>query len=208
MRRPRTLSHARARTALRTPLTTVPLVALGLLLAACGGGVEADAGGAAPAPDTTSTETTAAPTTNDSKPADIHGDAAEARAVYDRYWSAWRIANNPPEPMNEQLRETAADPLLTETTSAITTRANAGVSMVPSPDDQYSHEVRSVTVEGDEASIVDCSIDDAVLVSESGQVLNDAVETRLIEARLIRIEGQWRVSDLKTLWRSDGVKPC
>jgi hypothetical protein len=66
-----------------------------------------------------------------------------------------------------------------------------------------------VGLEGDQALVADCGIDDAVVYDiVSGSRLNDVVETRLWRIEVRRVEGRWRVYRLDTEQLWNGVSQC
>jgi hypothetical protein len=206
MRRPRTLSHARARTALRTPLTTVPLVALGLLLAACGGGVEADAGGAAPAPDTTSTETTAAPTTTSTAALSPEDEVA---ASYRQMWVAIVDSNSPPDPSSALLTQTMAGEQLAHAVAETSRNLELGVALrLPANSISTVGEI-DVVVEGSIASLASCVVDDAVLYeTRTGHVLNDRIVSGRTEAEALLTASGWRITQNRYVEKVEGSTGC
>jgi hypothetical protein len=205
MRRPRTLSHARARTAPRTPLTAVPLVALGLLLAACGGGVEADAGGAAPAPDTRSTETTPAPITTSTaalSPED------EVLAAVDGYWRTYFEANDPPDPNHPGFDRYFTGEAKAKSVANTQDRVESGRSIRSGPDGAFSATSRIMSVDGDRAQVAACVVDDSITVdTRTGQVLNDSTYTFRFILVVDVVSESWKVSGLTEVGRNEGIDP-
>jgi hypothetical protein len=206
MRRPRTLSHARARTAPRTPLTAVPLVALGLLLAACGGGVEADAGGAAPAPDTRSTETTPAPITTSTaalSPED------EVLAAVDGYWRTYFEANDPPDPNHPGFDRYFTGEAKAKSVGNASERRSAGLVVRLPPSTASRSESEVVSIDPQVAVVRNCVVDDSQLLdATTARVLNGSVVTSLLTLNLEHVDGTWKVASNFEEQRWDGVAGC
>lgn len=74
---------------------------------------------------------------------------------------------------------------------------------------QHTYEVVSVSIEGDEATVRDCTVDDAQTVSAtSGAVVSEGTTTELLEATLRRSDGQWRVATIDGLGHWEGAVTC
>jgi len=179
-----------------------------LLSGACGGGSASPAATPvtveAPAdtpPPITSAESTGATTVPSVK--------EEVAVAYAAYWTAWVAANNPPDPDHPALALAADGPALVWSRDQIAQRRAIGIVMRMASVPLYRHVVTGIAVDGDEAVVADCSIDDAVLVSrDSGAVLNDAVESRRITASVVRGESGWRVRTWEVVEAWEGVDGC
>ncbi|MCD9623748.1 hypothetical protein [Rhabdothermincola salaria] len=176
----------------------------GLLLAACG-----SSGSAAPATSTTteappSSTTTSTPTTTEAPTPE-----AEIEAVYRAFWDATITANNPPDPGSPALAESMADPMLAHVTEQVANRLETGQA-IRLPEGSLS-SVSNVEVEvvGEEATVMACVVDDAVVFDRaSGLVLNDRVTSGWTRATVRLVGDGWRVVSNEYTSRSEGVDGC
>lgn len=188
------------------------LVIIVLLGAACDSGDDGAAGGAGAdadptttAPETTTTTlpettTTAAPTPEE-----------EVLAAYAGYWAAVDDVFGPPvvTPDLPALPMHATGEVLEGViTNAERTRDRNEVYRVPE-DGLYSHQATVLSIEESTAIVRDCNVDDTVVIDTvSGDVLDDAVVTKLYIAMLVEEEGQWKVASLTKESEADGVAGC
>ena len=178
-------------------------VAVALLAAGCGGSEEPAAVGKVPAPSTTAS--TALTSTTLSR-------AETEQAVLDGYlanWEAWAAATNPPDPNFPGLAATRTGPALQAAVDQITAwRASGRVSHEPE-NSISENRVEVVSVNGEEALVRDCSIDDAlVVIGATGEVVNDQVETALFEGSMVLEGDRWKLQSLKVVESWDGVAGC
>jgi hypothetical protein len=86
---------------------------------------------------------------------------------------------------------------------------DAGRALQPSPNPVNFRRVTVVSVDGDSAVVQECFVDDGQVIERStGRVLNDTVATHSVQADLIRVDGQWRVSAATLIQRWEGVAGC
>ena len=172
-----------------------------LAVAACGG----DDGGAdgEEATDSTTPSTTSAPTTT-LDPRD------EVEASYLAYWDAFHKASM--DPVDPQLPELQAR--MTGDQSRATTRnlqnMQATGLAVKRPDGaRHTHAVIDVGIEGNEAIVHACSIDDLVTYEiATGRPTDDSIATKRYEATLVRESGEWKVRLVTETERVEGIVPC
>ncbi|HEV2071880.1 MAG TPA: hypothetical protein VGR26_19020 [Acidimicrobiales bacterium] len=178
-------------------------VGIVLLVAGCGGSGEPAAGGEVPPPDT------AAPTVPTSTTVDR---AQLEQAVLDAYlasWEAWDAATNPPDPDFPALAETNTGPALQAAVDQITAWKASGRAAYDPPNSISEHRAEVVRVDGREATVRDCSIDDGlVVIAATGEVVNDQVETALFEASMVIEDERWKVQSLKVMDTWEGVAGC
>jgi hypothetical protein len=194
---------------------TGALLAVALFLVACGS--EGDDGGAiaggGPGATSSTVETTVVTTTT-TVPATTTTAAPtpeeEALAAYQNYWRAVDEAFSPPraQPDLPALRQFATGEVLDIVGQVELAVSEDFVFRIPDGG-QYVHRAEVLAVDGDTATIRDCTIDDTVKeVASTGEVLDDAVSTRLYIAMMVREGGQWKLGVLnqETTW--EGVDGC
>lgn len=178
---------------LRRSLTSpTVLLAIVLLLTACnssedeggtiaGGAIDSTSSTAAEPVETTTTTalettTTAAPTIEE-----------EVLAAYLSYWQAVDVAFSPPQaqPDLPALRQYATGEVIDIVDAVQMALDEDYVYRIPDGG-QYVHRAEVLSVDGDTATVRDCSIDDTIQeVASTGEVIDDAVSTRLHLAMLV-----------------------
>jgi hypothetical protein len=165
-------SHAR--------LAVTLVAATVVLLAGCGSSDRSAR------PPSTASSLAIAPTTT-TKP-----DPTQAvLAAYQRYWQLWIEDNQPPNPDDPRLAEVETGAALASDREVIHQHAVAGEEF-RTPAHSRSHHAAKATVvpEAGRATVIDCAIDDGVVViASSGAIVNDAVETELWMADLVFVGG-------------------
>jgi len=195
------------------------LTALLLTAASCG-----DDGEASPASTTTteaSTSTTGSTTSNTSSTTSTTGGTTATTApgttpeqeVIDRYvgyWNARFTANEgTPDPDDPALREFATgeqlDAVITETQSNL----DEGLAFQRPAEPHNIQRVTVIEIDGDHAVVQECVVSDGVIVRrETGEVVNDEVNTHNVQAEMSRVDGVWKVSSARLLQRFKGVSGC
>jgi hypothetical protein len=205
MRRLPTSRHARARTAPLPLLAAASVLVLGLLGTACGG--TADAEDALPAPEETSTtETTAAPETTSTT---TLTPEQEVEAKYREMWDAVIVANNPSEPTSPALSHSMAGDSLQQAIAETTRNESLGLALRLPENSISSVSDVKVVVDGLEAQITACVIDDAVLFDpERGTVLNDRVVSGRTVATAVETSNGWRISNNAWTEKVEGPAGC
>lgn len=185
--------------------------ALALALALAGCGSAGDDG--QPAGETT---TTAAEATTTTAPPETTTTAAptpeeQVLAAYHAYWAAVDEAFGPPQvrPDLPALRQHATGEVLAGIVEAAESlKAEGGIFRIPE-NGQYVHRAEIVSIDGETATVRDCNIDDTVEENATtGEVLDDAVSTRLYIGMLVREDGQWKVAVLNREMTWEGVAGC
>lgn len=182
--------------------------AVALALAACGGDdgqSAADLTTSTTAEETTSTAppettTTAAPTPEE-----------EVLAAYQAYWAAVDEAFGPPQarPDLPGLRQYATGEALQGTIRNAEKALREDYVFQAPENGQYTRRAQVVAMDGQTATVRDCTIDDTVQSRAStGEVMDDAVSTRLFISMLVREEGQWKVATVNREDAWDGVAGC
>ena len=72
-----------------------------------------------------------------------------------------------------------------------------------------TNRVKVVEVVGDSATVQDCATNDGIIYRvASGQVLDEGVVTRSVEATMLAVDGVWRLADTRVLQEWKGVAGC
>ena len=181
--------------------TSVILALTLLLLAAC-----SDDSSPTVAPTSSSTAvTTAAPTTSTT------GDpAVEIVARYTQFWEVRFEANRDPvNPADPRLAQFATGAQLDNVLAETRQRRDQGLAVRRPEPSASTNRVKVVEVVGDTATLQDCATNDGIIYRvASGQVLDEGVVTRSVEATMLRIDGDWRLADTHVLQEWKGVAGC
>ncbi|MGH9030537.1 MAG: hypothetical protein ACRDZV_00280 [Acidimicrobiia bacterium] len=192
-------------------------VAIGLLLTAtlllapaCSGD---DDDGAIPTTSTTrrttSTTTVTASTSTTSTGA-ANSVEQEITARYTAFWDVRFKANqNPVNPSHPGLREYATGPQLDNVLAETTRNRDQGVAFRRPEQSVYERRVRVVRVDGEMASLQDCVTNDGIVYRVStGEVIDDSVNTRSLEAVMRLVDREWRLESTRVLQEWEGVAGC
>lgn len=175
------------------PALLVAFCAALVLAGACGGDDEPDADRQ---PTTTAPSTTASPEAAD--------EAALRQLAEDWYEAVEAIYVGDREP--EAAADYISDPYLSGFTEQVDQFKRSGRQAQITG--ESSHEIRSIIVEGDEATLIECVIDADVLLDADGSVLNDVVQANLYSTDAQRVDGGWRLTERETLAEEDGETSC
>jgi len=172
-----------------------------LLFAAC-----SDDSSPTVAPTSSSTAVTTAasttPTTAD--------PAAEIVARYTQFWEARFEANRDPvNPADPRLAQLATGAQLDNVLAETRQRRDQGLAVRRPEPSASTNRVKVVEIVGDNATLQDCATNDGIIYRvASGQVLDEGVVTRSVEATMLRIDGVWRLADTHVLQEWKGVAGC
>jgi hypothetical protein len=112
-----------------------------------------------------------------------------------------------PDPDDERPAETRTEPILSRVRDVLAD-AREDDLFVRYPDDRPPvPEILALEVDGEEATITVCIIDDAQQVRRSDErVIDDDVVTRFQETEMERVDGTWKIADgqSKGEWRDGG----
>ena len=91
-----------------------------------------------------------------------------------------------------------------------TQRSDQGLALRPAAEQvAEQHRVKVVSVEGDTTILQDCATDDDVVYRVSnGEVVNDRVTTRNVEATMRRVDGVWKLVHTRVVQTWEGVAGC
>ncbi len=155
------------------------------------------------------TTTTTRPTTTTTTEPE---QTAEEEAVerYLAFWDARFEANTEPvNPDHPGLRESADEDQLAQVVLETTQRRDQGLALRAADDPVAEHRVKVVRVDGETATLQDCVTDDDVVYRvTTGEVVNDRVGTRNVEATMRRIDGVWKLVHTRVVQTWEGVAGC
>lgn len=144
---------------------------------------------------------TSSPTTTTQSP------EAEVEAAYLAYRDMVTRLLEAPDPDDPELNERAADPNKAFLIDRLRTLVEQGRELRFGS--EHGYEVMSVSVDGDDATVRDCTVDDAQTVdAASGEVVSEGVTTELLEAALRRSDGMWRVVTIDGIEHWEGAVGC
>lgn len=201
--------------ATRSILSAVaPLVVVAMIVASCSDdGDQANAPSSSSSSSTTSTSTTTTePTTSSSAPPEDDAAALEAE-ITDRYlafWDARFEANTEPvNPDDPRLAEFATGAQLDNVVEETRQRVDAGLALRRPEDSVTERRPRVVELDGDEATIQDCAINDSIVYRvATGEVIDDSIVTRSVSATMRLVDGEWRLEGTRELQKWEGVAGC
>jgi hypothetical protein len=185
------------------------LLAGALVVGALAGCTPDDEGGE-PA-GTTAPPTTQAPvpgTTATTVPDD--GRTEDEREVAEAVASFWRAFIGYVDPDSEAppLERVAIDPALSKTRTYLDgVRGKGQYARRPSPGDLELH-IGEILIEGDEAVLSDCIVDDIVVYDADGTVVSDAVMAERFRTVLRRTSSGWMVAEHDPLRSSEQLSEC
>ena len=193
----------------RRSVAGVVAVVLAGALAACGGG----GGTAETSPATTADPVTIEPTTTTTAPptttTTVVSEEEAVLAAYQGYWTTWQAANTPPLPALPGFERYATGEKLESVRIAVD-KVRAAGEVFTMPDGALDrHDARIEEIGESTATVIDCWIDDAVVLdARTGAVLDDAVYTWLHKALLVKNDGRWLLEHMDVEAKWDGVAGC
>lgn len=171
-------------------------VVAGLVLGGACGDDDDEGGGGATRRSSTSSTTTTAPTPE-----------AAVEAAYLAYWEMAQRLVEAPDPDDPEIAERATGQVAHQLTDSLTTLRSRDQAVRSGP--RYVHDVLSVSVSADSAQVIDCAIDDAVVVNVlTGETVEERLITVLLETTLRLAGGTWLVSDVHQQESWEGVSAC
>jgi hypothetical protein len=194
-------------------------VALLLAGASCGDDGEASPASTTTAEASTSTTRPTTSTTNEtttsagaSTATTAPGTSAEQEVIdrYIGYWNARFEANSgTPDPIDPALREYATGEQLETVVAETQSNLDEGLAFQRAAEPHNIQRVTVVEIEGDRAVVQECVVADGVVVRrDTGEVVNDQVNTHNVQAEMTRVDGVWKVSAARLLQRFEGVAGC
>jgi len=183
------------------------LLALVLLLAGCRG--DSGSGTAAAPSSTLSTAVTSSSSTNPTT-STTADPAVEIVSRYKQFCEVrFELNRTPVNPADPRLAQFATGKQLDNVVTETRQRLNQGLAVRRPEPSASKNRVKVVQVVGDTASLQDCATNDGVVYRvATGQVLDDGVVTRSVEATMRRVDGVWRLADSRVIQEWKGVAGC
>lgn len=189
------VSSERGRTRRSRSAAVALIAAVALATTACSS--DSDATPAATLPSTAPTTATTAPTTTSTTEA-LSPEEEVGRAYLKANAIFFEVAENP-NPDDPRLAETRVDPNLQAVKDSLQQLKAGGQFAQYGTDGRPVPVVRSVTIEGDSATISSCLVDDGQVVrSEDTTVVDDDVVTKLLTTSMLRSPDGWRVQSQRS----------
>jgi hypothetical protein len=153
---------------------------------------------------------TAAPSSTTATATSISGtDEEQIRATINAFWSEWLLAGDPPDPDRESFTRLITGDALQRETDNLRTKRAVGESRRQPPNSAFRHVTLSVSISGSEADLVECVVDDTLVVDTAdGTVRNSAVSTVVLAKKLRVVDGTWRIAESTIQEEFEGVRPC
>ena len=184
-------------------IVNVCLIALAFLMTACGG-----------SPRPTGTQTSPAPTpsmaTNPTTSVDPYAnDKAEITAVL-MGWSRLNLvlAVAGDDGSDPRIGEHLAGPQLEHIQRSMQLQVAQGQKVRLPVKSQARNQVLDIKVDGDVAAVRMCELDDAIVESSEGVVLNDRVMTFIDTIEVRRLNEGWRIWSGERETSLEGAQPC
>ena len=135
----------------------------------------------------------------------------EVLVAYLNYWKAVDAAFDPSEaePDLPALRQYATGEALAGITASARTSLEQNRARRIPENGRYVHRAEVLAVDGETATVRDCTIDDTVIIDTiTGAVLDDAVSTRLYISTMVREAGQWKLAQQNREMGWEGEAGC
>lgn len=160
------------------------------------------------APTTTPATTTPAPATTTTTT--VVDEEAAVITAYLAYWDTFLVVTNPGQPNSPLIDQVATGDARDRLAQIANDRVLANEATQLPESTVRRHDVTVISVEGVEAVVRDCNVDDSYRMDlETGQQTNADVETNLWSAWLLRgPDGQWRVAESTVLNQWPGAQTC
>jgi hypothetical protein len=131
----------------------------------------------------------------------------EVEAAYLAFWEmAVRLAQNP-NPDDPEITQRTSGEAMGELVDGLTTLRASNRRSEFGP--QYAHNVLSVEVSGDVASLEDCTVDDSRVVdAATGQPVVEGVGTELLTVTMVRRDSRWLVDRFEHVEAWEGAVEC
>lgn len=169
------------------------LLALALVVGACGGDDDDTSNVTVPA-DTSTTESTT--TTEPATTSTTEDPAAAVEAAFFAQWDAFVAILGNPDPANPLIDRHFTGEARESLLDSISDFLQEGKrAQRPADPAHFSPAVLEVVVEGETAVLFECTVDGIVVVdAESGEVLNDEVSTYALRNEFRFEGGAWKLS--------------
>jgi len=186
-----------------------PTIAL-LLLTACNGGSKPTTVAAPTSTASTSSTVAAAPSSTASPTTTTVDQATEIVARYKQFWDVrFEVNRSPVNPADPRLAQLATGKQLDNVVTETRQRLDQGLAIRRPEPSASKNRVKVVEVASDSARLQDCATNDGIVYRvATGQVLDDGVVTRSVEATMRRVDGTWRLADTRVVQEWKGVAGC
>lgn len=186
-----------------------------LAAAACSGdGESSSPDSSTSSTSTSSTSTTTSDPTSTTATTDTTSPIGDEEAVIlERYLEFWDVrfeANSDPvDPADPRFADLATDAQLSNVLEETQRRADQGLALRNPTDSVTERRPVVVSVDGSEATIQDCSINDTIVYRVSdGEVIDDSTVTRSVSATMRKVDGVWKLSSTSEIQKWEGVAGC
>lgn len=207
--------HRRRTAGTSRRLAAVLLAGAVLAATACSGdGDSSSPSSSTSSTSTTSTSTTTSEPTSTTATTDTTSSTGDEEAVIlERYLEFWDVrfeANSEPvDPADPRLADLATDAQLTNVLEETQRRADQGLALRNPPNSVTERRPVVVSVNGAEATIQDCSINDTIVYRVSdGEIIDDSTVTRSVSANMRKVDGAWKLSSTSEIQKWEGVAGC
>ena len=185
------------------------------MLAACVP-LAAACGGASGSEERSATTTTEAPSTTEPPATTTSLDPqaqalADAEAAYLAYEEASNVAaTDPVNPQHPELQALITGDQRLHSNSELGGFLADGEAARPAEPSQYNVDVQAATPQSDGSVLLHvCRVDDSVIYKvATGEVVNDDVVTKTVDALMVTENGAWKVSSTTVIARTPGVASC
>lgn len=159
------------------------------------------------------TSSTSAPTTSTTSTSTTEQVEDEEALILDRYLEFWDVrfeANSEPvDPDDPRLADLATDAQLTNVLEETQRRADQGLALRYPTNSVTERRPVVASIDGTEAIIQDCSINDTIVYRISdGEVIDDSTVTRSVSATMRNVDGVWKLSSTSEIQKWEGVAGC
>jgi hypothetical protein len=131
----------------------------------------------------------------------------EVETAYLAFWDmAVRLAESP-DPNDPEIAQRASGDALTDLVDGLQSLQSQGRHSEFGP--RYGHDVLSVKIVGDTATVEDCAIDDSKIVNrETGEVVVEGIGTERLSATVLRTDDGWVVDKFVQVEAWQGAVEC
>ncbi len=177
------------------------------VLAACGGDSRQST---APTPSSTASTPIIGPSSTNLTTSTTVDPAGEIIARYKQFWDVrFEVNRNPVNPTDPRLAQFATGKQLDNVVTETRQRLDQGLALRRPEPSASKNRVKLIEVASDTARLQDCATNDGIVYRvATGQVLDDGVVTRSVEATMRRVDGVWRLADTRVLQEWKGVVGC
>ena len=191
--------------------------AVALAVAGSLGGCSDGDDGAIPSASTTTTTRASSSTTTSSTAGDVSSTTVagtsveqEVQARYLAFWDARFAANQaPPNPDFPALAELAVGDQLEKVVAETRRNLDEGLALRARENSSAKRTVSVVSVDGDEATVQECVVDDGIVYRfRTGEVVDEKVATHSVQGTMRRVDGAWKLAAARLVQRWEGVAGC